>query len=363
MREKNEKYRFILNPVNEYFVAHRIVSDLRNNKIPSFFKHVNIIKSPEIFDFIRGIIDIGWSIRPHVFDKIPDELRMNDTLRRYENVSNIVYTLINDVRNGKYPEKAGNLVKILYMSGNLPARPDLHGLDLTGLDLSNSNLKGADTNYGTYNEINLRGSNLSGAKLNGAKLIKAKLSGADLTGADLTGADLKGADLSNVDLRKTNITETNFTDASLRNANLTSVAAVKTKLNNSDLSFSILAGADLTRARSVTGAKFVGVDLRNTKLPTYLYGVNFRDANLVKLTLDRFDLSRCDLRDADLTNARLQFATIKNADLRWSKIIDADLFKATLGGSKMYGADLSGTSLTDADISGVIWESVVIIGR
>ena len=262
VKEKDEKFRFILNPVNEYFVARRIVNDLRNNDITSFFKHVNMIKSPEVFDFIKGIIDIEWSVKPHVFAGITQELSIEDSLQRYKNLSNIVYTLISEVRNGNYDEKVGNLVKILYMSGNLPPRPDLHGLNLTGLDLSSSNLKGGNLTSCTCDEINLTGSNLRDTKLAGAKLRRAKLCGADLTGADLTGADLTGADLSNADLREANIKETNFTSASLRNTNLTSVAAIKTRLNNTDLSFSILTGADIAESRSVSGAKFVGVDLQ-----------------------------------------------------------------------------------------------------
>src|SRR5215212_5571097 len=93
----------------------------------------------------------------------------------------------------------------------------------------------------------------------------------DLTNADLTAADFTDADLSNADFKEADLRGTNFTNANLTNANLTGASVSKTTiLKGANRSYAAVSGVDLSEVRAISSAKFIGVDLQTTKLPTFL---------------------------------------------------------------------------------------------
>ncbi len=121
---------------------------------------------------------------------------------------------------------------------------DLGGADLQGAYLHSAQLSLAD---------------LGDANLRGAVLWFADLSGADLKGADLTGAQLWFANLKDADLTGANLTEAELTGADLKGANLAWANLKLADLKGADLSRanlkdSVVTPAQLTQARTLSGA-------------------------------------------------------------------------------------------------------------
>jgi uncharacterized protein YjbI with pentapeptide repeats len=108
-------------------------------------------------------------------------------------------------------------------------------------------------------EAKLSQVNLANAQLRGAVLWFADLKGANLKEADLTGAQLWFADLQSADLTRANLSGAEFTGANLSDANLTwanlNLADLEGSiLNRTNLKDSVVTPAQLTRARSLSGA-------------------------------------------------------------------------------------------------------------
>lgn len=361
VKEEKETYRFIINPVIEYFVARRIVNDIKKERILSFLKHVQTIKSIETLDFIRGIIEIEWAVQPHVIidqsKDAPNESKSREILQQYENHKKFVIDLIDDIRNKKYREKAVNLVRLLHMTGNLPHHPNLSGLDLSKIPIPNANLRGGILNDVNLTEANLRGSNLNNAKLVKAIMPRIKLSGADLSNADLSYVDLSGADLSNSDLREADLTGSNLQGANLSNADMGKIKISKTNFSSANLSNTKLIGVDF-RDTVVVNANFIGADLQDVQFGKDLRGIKLRGANLEKWNLSETNLNQADLGETVMKNTDLHNSVMRNTDLRWSDLTHADLFRTELDGAKFYGANVQGVNVEDtilvgADLRGV----------
>jgi uncharacterized protein YjbI with pentapeptide repeats len=148
---------------------------------------------------------------------------------------------------------------------NLRGRP-LAGFELPGRDLKGADLQGAD-----LSRANLRKADLSGAKLHGARL-----DGAILTGANLSGAVLSGASLDDAQLYSTDLTGACFAPGRVLGARFGAAHLQRTRLAGATLQDANFAGTDLRNAlltedlrdaRDVSGAVFVGADLRGVQWP------------------------------------------------------------------------------------------------
>jgi len=108
-------------------------------------------------------------------------------------------------------------------------------------------------------EIDLSDADLRGATLIDANLHYANLMGVQLIGANLRGADFRNANLSGADLTDANLNAANFTSATLSSANLFHANLFNANLERADLrdvqlvfsnlTHTILAGAELSSAR------------------------------------------------------------------------------------------------------------------
>jgi uncharacterized protein YjbI with pentapeptide repeats len=350
IREENEMYRFILHPVIEYFFARRIVNDIKNNKDYSFLENIKLIKSIETFEFVKGIIDIEWAIKPHVYNDLPSSIKSHETLRNFENFSRILVEAIEKLKTKKSLLSVGanNLLKILYITNNLPTRPDLSELYLQKVSISHSNLMGAKLFESDITDGDLSGCNLQNANLTKCILKNAKLTGADLTGADLTGADLTGADLTGAYLRETILDDCIFYDANLTFSKIINCSTnIKTRFNHTNFSYSTISNMDFSKS-FLEKCVFIGVDCKDLKFPRYLHRTNFMDADLKSSDFREFDLTACNFRNAILDNVDFSQARLNGSDFRWAKLRNAVVFRAEMDGVNIYGADTKGTDFSSA---------------
>lgn len=353
VKEEDETYRFILKPVMEYFVARRIVNDLKIGKTESFKKHAKMIRTPETFDFIRGIIDIEWAVEPHVFDGLPKVetysqfLTANDSdskhlaknldktmkrLSKFRNIRDSLFEIITEMKETE--ENIGNLIRILHITGNIPPRPNLSKINIDGAKLSGVDFVGANLDDSHMENVLLRGANLHDASLHNAILNKAILSGADLTNAEMSGAKLIGVILNNVQFGSAILDGADCTNADLSNVDLRTARIKKTRFRGTNFINSQIDGVDFSEL-DLTRAKLIGLDLTKVKLTnTVLNGTNFTDSNLSKQVLSN--------------NQNLVGATFVRSDLT-----NADLHHADLHGADLQGAILKGTILERTDLTGV----------
>ncbi len=161
--------------------------------------------------------------------------------------------------------------------------------------------------------VNTRGQHLDGAEIN--------LSG----GLKLSNAYLPFADLS----------EANLQDA--------------------DLSFSILVGANLSQS-SFSRANLESCDLD---------GADFSGSMMWETNLSRTSLHNCKFNKATMTDVRLEWARLYKADLTGAKLINANLANATFTGcilkdANLGRADLRGTDLSEAYMEGASLGNAVL---
>lgn len=336
-REENEKFRFILNPVMEYFVARRIVNDIRNCKSKSLLEHVTLIKTQETFDFISGIIDIEWAVKPHVFQEISEENPDRAILETKKNLRNSFYSIIHEIRAEKPNQNLKNFIKILHMTHNLPIRPRLSRFNLAEIQIPTADLRGADLSYANLNGANLigadlRGANLTGAKMHSAVLIGSNLMGASLFGAELYKANLTGCDLSNTDLRDAKMNEAKIHGAILDHA--------RTRDNRYQI---YLSKCDLTRS-SVQGIDLSYVDLADTKF----IDVDLRSVNVIGSRFHKADLSRANFTGAELTDT-----DFRGADLYRTNFSRTKMNKTKFSGAEILRTDFNGVDLDRIDVRGV----------
>jgi len=284
---ENNSFKYILNPIKEYFVARRILNDINVDDYRRTIKDIKKTLSKEIFLFINKIIEVEWAIQPHVFSD--EEITTNPNLEKYKNNDNNIFTILKKAQQEKnWESDLSALINILNESGNLSKKK---------IDFSNLNLKGADLQGVNLQKANLQKANLKGANLKGADLQKANLKGADLKGADLKGADLKGADLQVANLYVVHLQGANLQGVNLQGAHLQGA-----NLPGANLHEAYLQGANLQRAH------LQGADLQGA----HLQGADLQGAHLHETNLQKADLQGADLQGADLQGAHLQGADLRN---------------------------------------------------
>ncbi|MHB8547157.1 MAG: NACHT domain-containing protein [Nitrosotalea sp.] len=225
VKEANDRYRFIAKPIVEYFFASRILDDIHKRK-PDLISHGKEIKSEETFNFIRGLIEIRWAIKPHVLKKVLDSDDYNK-LKEYVNDGHDLFERITSTRKIKPRENIANLLTILLKTCNLQERADLRDLEISGIDSPNVYLHKANLQESNLSGANLSGSDLSGANLSDARLFNAILIGANLSGANLTGANLFNVKLSGANLSGTILDATRFINVSAKEVIVNDETSVK----------------------------------------------------------------------------------------------------------------------------------------
>jgi hypothetical protein len=130
------------------------------------------------------------------------------------------------------------------------------------------------------------------------------------------------------DLRRSDLSSTLLRGADLRRTRLASADLSQASLEQAILKHAHLPGATLAAA-SARLADFTAADLAS---------INARQADFRQATLVQSSLRNADLRDADLSNADLRGADLRGADLRGSNLGGADLRGADLTGARIAGA-------------------------
>ncbi|HEY2459676.1 MAG TPA: pentapeptide repeat-containing protein [Candidatus Acidoferrum sp.] len=202
------------------------------------------------------------------------------------------------------------------------SRPPVHG------DWSEEGIASVEGAH--LNQTNLRFSRAYRAFLINARLWRANLEGAYLAEADLRGANLREVMMRDAVLDRAQAAHAALVSADGRNANF-----VGADLRSADLSYGNFENAVLSNA------KFGGASM---------YGVNLRNAQML-----RTDLSRTDLRDTKMEQATLSFANLQEADLSSAKLARANLSGARLKGTILLDADLS-----TADLRGALLTSAIV---
>jgi uncharacterized protein YjbI with pentapeptide repeats len=179
------------------------------------------------------------------------------------------------------------------------------------------------------NQVNLRYARAYHTYFINARLWRANLEGAYLSEADLRGANLREARLHNAILDRVQASRAVLVSADARSANFSGA-----DLSGADLSYGILESAVLSNG------KFTGASM---------YGVDLRDAQLL-----RTDLSRTDLRDAKMERAMLSLTNLQDADFSGAKLIGAKLTEAQLRGGIFLDANFKDADLRGAFLTGAI---------
>lgn len=124
--------------------------------------------------------------------------------------------------------------------------------------------------------------------------------------------------------------------------NFVRVNFAMSRLEGTELSYSILVRADLS-----------GVHLAKANLSW----ANLQLANLEGADLKDANLNGTDLRGARLKGANLEGVNLEDAILKYTNLKDVDLSGANLQDADFNGANLKGANLTDANLKGTILEN------
>jgi|GEM_PF-401179 len=171
----------------------------------------------------------------------------------------------------------------------------------------------------------------------------------------LTQVQLSDGDYSLLDFRYTAFRQIEMEHSRLYGCVLVGTVWQESQLNGSDLTYSLLHGADFSGCSmkgaildAVMGSAGYGSDASFDWEPLGFAGVDFTGASLHKA---RFQGAQ--LRGAVFQNALLQRATLNGADLTDACFTGADLSGASLAGACLRGADFTG-----ANAQGVIFTDV-----
>ena len=238
---------------------------------------------------------------------------------------------------------------------------DFTGSDLTGANLPGANLNGSDLGAANLSGANLTGADLSGTYLSQAPdsrpvlLHGVNLTGADRTDANLCGARLPRANLSQARLWRTDMHGADLTDAVLSGSSLVEVDLVGATLRRVDLS-----SAELWFV-NFTGADLSGVVLQSTSNESgldYVPGANLTGADLSGAYFRYGTLSRSNLSQSLLVGADLSEADLDEAILVGSDLSGANLSGSRLTGVDFTGSTLTGVALEGAKVDrATIWPS------
>ncbi len=255
--EELDSFRFLLKPFLEFFVASRIVRDIREYPTKGTVDNILLSLTPEIFQFIKFIIDLDWIIKHQALSLIPSIDNAN--VRKYLDWSNNLIKIVEQFRNKK-KTNIKNVIRLLHMTNSLSLKVNLSNLNLDELNDRSLNL----------NEANLEGTSLVNAKLNGVNFVKANLKGAKLNKAELMGANFSEAKLNGANLTLAQCQRTNFTGA-----RMTNVTCQETDFSTANLSGSDFNGSSIYDSRfieaNIVAADFTGAIISNN---------SFRSANL-----------------------------------------------------------------------------------
>jgi len=103
------------------------------------------------------------------------------------------------------------------------------------------------------------------------------------------------------------------------------------------------------RHRGIVGIDFRGADMTRVTLKNS----NLNGAVFTNAVLRRADLTRCNLSGADLSGAELTDASLASANLSGARLPFASLVGTVLTGANLDGAILVGADMTLANLSGV----------
>lgn len=364
VKEDDDRFKFILNPIMEYFVACRIIRTISSGGKQRIIKEINQIYSEAVFDFIKNIIDLEWTVKPHFLTKFTIDDPIRAKLINSESKHKKLIDILKKAQKERSTDCFANLVKILHITNLLPDKPDLSNLNLDHLSipeasLNNSTLANAKLVNSNLQRVSLRDSNLVGVNLDNSNLEHANLINCDMTKSSLNDASmsevilnktsLAGAKLKNINLHGAKMNECNIKDADATNANLSNadlrkMIARKTIMVKVDLSNSIL------NASIMNGANLKGADLSNANLND----VDLSDADLRDAKLNNILTRKIILRNSKLQFAHLNGAVLNNADLSYSNLNDADLSDVDLRGANLTGVKLRRAKLINANLIGVI---------
>lgn len=351
INEENNTYRFMIKPIMEYFIARKIVNEIDENKAALLLQHVNAIHHVEIFDFIKGILDIEWAIKPHLLEKIAtifkkleiDDEQKNEMMKMVnsrENKSKQLFNIIRQIGTLPIKHRVANLLKILHVSGNLPPRSNLSSLilqkaDLRGADLSKSNISKADLSYADLTGVNFRGSDLSFANFSGAILIGANFDSALALGTNFEKANLSNSKIENTQFdEKTNLKEIIFNGSNFKSIKMENLDIRNSKFIDCNFSDTVLSGVighkcDFRSAvldkTNMSGGVFHDADFRNAcMINVNAIGTKFRrckmdDANLTNLLVDR---------DTDFSSAKMNNTNLRGVNIRETNSNNLDLTHA-----------------------------------
>jgi uncharacterized protein YjbI with pentapeptide repeats len=346
VKEENESYRFLSNPIREFFIARRIVSDINNNDPVALLKHSKKISSEVIFIFIKGLIESEWSIQPHALNDLiqfitklsESEDKSNNSqfldlmheeqkyVEKHENKSYVILETIRNIQKTSSKENVGNLLRILAMTGNLPPKTNLSNLNFSNSNLGSTNFVGANLTNCDFNHSFLRGCNFSHAILVNADFSNSDLSGSNFEKTILTKTIFNTADLNNANLQHQDLSYTDFSNANLSYSNLENVRLKNTKFRGTIFSSAKLGKMDL-RHMPLQHTVFLQTDLSQ---------VSLSDANLTSADFRGNDLSRMNFKDTILVRAKFN---------------GANLSSAVLFHAKCHYAIFSGSNLDDTDIT------------
>jgi uncharacterized protein YjbI with pentapeptide repeats len=288
-----------------------------------------------------------------------------------------------------------NDIVITNLSGANLTDTNLDGAKFNGTNLSNllaedMNFNNADFSAYKTSDSQFILTNLSGAVLadnpsnsDVAVVTNAKLNSAIMNGFRAEDVDFNGSDFSPFVNPTTNQYITSAVDSATGNL-ITDPVAIRTQLNNANLSDAELRTANLTLVKAedlfAEGAKLnnaiaIGADLSRAYLGlATLDGANFsggveldfaflEGASLVNTNLNGANLSNGKLKLANLTDATLIGANLASADLTNTNFTGANLNNAQLDNNVQASmADFINATLTNANLSGAFLEKTNFAG-
>ena len=167
-----------------------------------------------------------------------------------------------------------------------------------------------------------------------------------LANLDLSKAQFLGANLSHAFLIRANLPGADLSQTNLQSTNLTYATLMDASIWSSDLT-----DADLRRA-NLCRANLVGLDLSQCKLGgvilshALIKNVNMKSADLTASNLSYISTESSSFAETNLRRCNLSFAGLQGASMRGARLDRSDLQSAEL-----FGADLTDASLRWANVS------------
>ncbi len=234
---------------------------------------------------------------------------------------------------------------------------------------------------------NLEGINLKRSKLHGASLQGADLSDAKLNRAVLKYADLDGAELDDASLKRATMDHTEFSGVSAQGADFFEIRMKNMDIKGGDFRGANLDGARITNSE-IVGANFSALPPRasstsrlaspSASLDDCLHTIDQGDSECSGVSARNSTWKNTYLYDVNFSNADLSGSTFQNVGFRGLNLTNADLSNSTfldavsgLGGMNMSGTIFNGSTFDlrwfsaqthTANIAGAQFQNVKILG-